>query len=119
MLADTTFYQPRDNSTGYSNQFKPLTVNTCFQNNASGNPFVPNMPSKVSKPAQFTMKTDFKAFVPQTTNTTPFTPVSPITPGPSSLNKKNNMSLGANPFAFNKTPKSKYPALISIPRHAQ
>ena len=101
MLAD--YFQQRDNSTGYNNQFKPLTVNTGFQNNTSGNPFGADMQSNVSKPAQFTMKADFKAFVPQTTNTTSFTPVSPITPGPSSLNKKNNMSVSANPFAFNKT----------------
>jgi len=49
------------------------------------------------------MTAEFKAFVPHQTNNTSFTPVSPSTPAPKSLSHQNNMTVTANPFAFNPT----------------
>ena len=97
MLAEQAFFTPNDSSNVFAPQFKPLAVQTNFHSNASVNPFVPSMPQQTVQPAQFTMKAEFKAFVPQQAAGTPFTPVSPA---PKGLTYQNSMTMNANPFAF-------------------
>ena len=111
MQADQTFNSSAQTSV-FAPQFKPSTAQPNFQGSATGNPFVPAMPQTNMQNVNFTMKADFKAFVPQHASATPFTPVSQ----PSQGLTQNNMVMNSNPFAYTAAAEVTFkPAFSSAP----
>ena len=113
MLADKTFYTSNDSTNVFAPTFKPSAAQNGFQSSATGNPFVPTMPQQQARPAPFSMKAEFKAFVPMQASNAPFTPVSPA---PKSLTQQGSMTMNTNPFAFSPAENSTFkPTFNSAP----